>query len=190
MQRVSKYQDSDAFWPYLAGFFDGEGSITSAGYYGRVALGLQITIAQKPREVLDVVVQRLAARDIKATVYGGTENRKHIHHIVIGGMKSQRRFLEGVLPWLIVKRIIAQDALRILKVFPSLGNKPAIEAARKVRAQRTTCRYGHPLTQRPPHGNRPATRWCLECRRRQNREHMQRRRDQRRAAAISHGSIS
>jgi hypothetical protein len=112
-------------WAYIAGFMDGEGNILIASnhHYG---FSPRITLAQSGDigvEVLAKIGNWLAIKGIEARIY--TEQAKGLsklptYRLVIGYREGCIAFLVGVLPYLITKRIEAQDLLRHLKLFPKL----------------------------------------------------------------------
>ena len=101
---------------YLAGFFDGEGSVTIGLGYGRVT----VSVAQKSRDILDLI----------ATEHGGrVHNKSNVretgtHHWVLTGRENITRFLSFILPHSIVKA----DEIKI-----------AIEAAGEMRRENLGC---------------------------------------------------
>lgn len=85
-------QDCD--WAYIAGLFDGEGCL-SCNRYG---LYYRVTITQKPREVLDWLVETTGEGYIDGP------NHKGVHRWRIFKAPVVRDFLEHVEPYCIVKR--------------------------------------------------------------------------------------
>jgi len=90
---------------WLAGFFDGEGCITSKSYYSygkyikQPRVVIQITITQKDRTVLDEIQK----------VYGGAVDTKHdkkrfCHSWRVTGKENMKRFLTAIYPYSIVKK--------------------------------------------------------------------------------------
>jgi hypothetical protein len=113
-------------WQYIAGFFDGEGSIaTGAGYNSR---RVGIYIAQSGDRglwVLTEIQKFLADCGIKSSVFatgkiGKNGMTKQAYRLGVCGFISARDFLVAVFPYLYIKKTFAQDVLRYDKLFPSL----------------------------------------------------------------------
>jgi hypothetical protein len=102
-------------WEYLAGFIDGEGCIKcyrSGGEYKnleRKKLRPRITIGQKDREVLDEI-QTFLGTNLKVTL------SYDCHYLQICSVYHVRRILTNILPYLVVKRKDAEEALALLGV--------------------------------------------------------------------------
>lgn len=116
---------------WLAGFFDGEGNTSLAGFCrgnsdGRGRLDIQIAQADPiGLTVLTEVKGFLIARGIRASVYQGTRPRadlKPIYRLSVAGWRNGIRFLELVYPYLKIKRQRAEDVIRYSKVFPAFDN--------------------------------------------------------------------
>ena len=93
---------------YIAGLFDGEGSIFVASRSGnRPTLQLRVSLNMVARESIDLV----------ASVFGGGvncyekgENRRRQFQWSLSGIEAQN-FLRGLRPWLIIKAEEANVAL-------------------------------------------------------------------------------
>jgi LAGLIDADG-like domain len=91
-------------WEYIAGFFDGEGSIvTKRGGYA-------LMVSQTNEEVLD----EIAAYAKVGNVYALTKRKQHWKNAWVYCVTDYRgtvKVLEGMLPHLVVKKDLAQRAL-------------------------------------------------------------------------------
>jgi len=118
-------------WPYVAGFFDGEGYLAirqTTGVKSR-GRGIQpnIAIGQADKEggvrSLEMIQGFLRQHEIACSISRYVrKNKRHRDLLIlrINGRKSVSAFVRGVLPYLIVRRVFAQDVLRFLIIFPSL----------------------------------------------------------------------
>lgn len=91
---------------YLAGFFDGEGCVSITGKKPH----LQITISQKNPKVLHLIQKSLKIGKVwsRDTKWGKT------HQLKIDRHEDQRKFIEIILPYSIVKRKHLEVALDFL----------------------------------------------------------------------------
>jgi len=111
-------------WAYLAGFFDGEGSLGCSQTRGGRIGSFRVTVAQSGREGLDVLSRArdfLAAEGVDAYVYSRKATgmgKRPMHYLCISAFHSLRRFLRGILPYVVVKRVNCQDTMRYLIMFP------------------------------------------------------------------------
>jgi hypothetical protein len=133
-------------WEYLAGFFDGEGTVylPSTG----TAIGPRLSIAQSGTEglaVLTEIGQFFAEQGIKSAI----ARRKHHKPRLVEGSRpvwmlsmAKRADVEIVmsrlLPFLRIKKVATQDILRFLKLTPPLNQGSAsrlikAEAGLKIR---------------------------------------------------------
>ena len=102
---------SNMNWAYVAGFFDGEGDL---GMCPRFCL----TITQKNHQVLLEILAFFQHQGIKG---GGIyKNTNGTHRINLGGSGDVMIVLRGMLLYLRVKKVIAQDTLRYTKLYPPL----------------------------------------------------------------------
>ncbi|MFA5376545.1 MAG: LAGLIDADG family homing endonuclease [Dehalococcoidia bacterium] len=104
-------------WEYIAGFFDGEGNINIQTRAGRRKCA-RLNISQNDRTVLEEICLFLKDRDIDARIYhlepDANFRRPNIKwYIQIASAGSVKRFLEGVIEYLIVKRTLADEALAL-----------------------------------------------------------------------------
>ena len=97
-------------WRYIAGFFDGEGSL---GHNGK---GFRITIPQTNLEVLRAIQQYCGVGDIIKV----TKRKPHWKDSWVYYVSTQKEvyyFLQNVRPWVIVKRSRVQGVLIELKKY-------------------------------------------------------------------------
>ncbi len=95
-------------WAYIAGFFDGEGSITNNGK------GFRITIAQTNQEVLEKIRDFVGAGYVIAVA----KRREHWKDSWVYYISSQQdilRFLLGIFMFLVVKKKLAVKTIPILE---------------------------------------------------------------------------
>ena len=95
-------------WDYIAGFFDGEGSITD---YKRKC---RVTITQTNKEVLE----RIRSFAEVGSVAEITKRKSHWKDSWVYYISKQTdllKFLNGVVPRLMVKRKLAQNAIVVLE---------------------------------------------------------------------------
>ena len=95
-------------WEYIAGFFDGEGSIT---YNGK---GYRISIAQTNKEVFDKMLRSIGCGMI-FEVKKRREHWKQSWVYYIAKQEDVLYFLVTCLPFLIVKKTLAQKTIRVLR---------------------------------------------------------------------------
>lgn len=103
-------------WQYIAGFFDGEGTVrfTNQG-------GLAITIAQsrdRGADVLRKMCHFLSTQGIKSRQY--KPYRQNMHTLGLTDRPHVLAFLRGVFPHTEVKRIEVQDHLRFTQLYPRM----------------------------------------------------------------------
>lgn len=81
---------------YIAGFFDGEGNVQIAKKGGTT----KITITQKHRNILDLIVERFSFHDIHSVIYAGrsVKNPGVTYRLRIHRKDSVRRFIEIYQP--------------------------------------------------------------------------------------------
>jgi len=114
-------------WPYVAGFFDGEGCIFMNHISGRLTGHYKVTITQSERPVLQGVAAFLAQNGIDSRIYGRqkmTGQRRQLINLIIQRKENVVKFLRFVIPYLWVKRVQAQDALRIMSMWEGLRSNP------------------------------------------------------------------
>lgn len=109
---------------YIAGFFDGEGCISSTSQYikGKYEMfprvSIQITITQKDKYILELV----------QNIYGGeiSEKGSGCHVLRIVGKGNMKRFLTAIYPYSICKKEQIELALSFIETIreENLGCKP------------------------------------------------------------------
>jgi len=95
-------------WDYIAGFFDGEGSVTD---YKRKC---RVTITQTNQEVLERI-RRFAGVGSIAEITKRKSHWKDSWVYYISKQIDLLKFLNGVVPRLVVKRKLARNAIVVLE---------------------------------------------------------------------------
>ena len=95
-------------WDYIAGFFDGEGSVTDYKKKCRV------TITQTNKEVLERIRSFAGVGSI-AEITKRKSHWKDSWVYYISKQSDLLKFLNGVAPRLVVKRKLAQNAIVVLE---------------------------------------------------------------------------
>jgi len=102
-------------WGYVSGFFDGEGTVNpplgQKRGYGRVCF------YQNDRAVLEEIKFFLELHGTYFSICPGKLNGLQLQ---AKDDDSSHKVLEFMLPYLRVKKVIAQDVLRFRKAFPSI----------------------------------------------------------------------
>jgi hypothetical protein len=107
---------------YLAGFFDGEGTLHIVRAGGTISPRCQV--AQNSIEVLEMFKARFGGR---IGLYSNGTNRK-IYHWAINGKAGILPVVESLLPYLVVKREEAEIMRRFLSEgVGAVGDKPSPE---------------------------------------------------------------
>jgi LAGLIDADG-like domain len=102
-------------WAYIAGFFDGEGHIRQD----------QLQISQSRDRGL-LMLSRVKDWLANEGIHSGVQSNPYIrkgqtdlsHYLYITNRDNIEKFLNGVLPYLEIKRTEAQDTLRYFRLFP------------------------------------------------------------------------
>jgi intein-encoded DNA endonuclease-like protein len=89
-------------WQYIAGFFDGEGTVVIT-----VRGQVRCVTVQSTREVLDLIQVFLGYGTVR-------KNRPRFYRLGIYAREDVRDFIEGILPFTVVKRTQLEEALRLL----------------------------------------------------------------------------
>lgn len=110
-------------WASVGGFTEGEGCISQQD-----TMSWAVWIGQANRQVLLNIHEFLRSQGIISIVYDKTcksrlSNDPQHRLRVSAKRENVRKFLEGILPYLEVKRTAAQDALRCMKLFPLRKNQ-------------------------------------------------------------------
>jgi hypothetical protein len=119
-------------WEYIAGFFDGEGSVSTQNQIHRPgSYCTGVAIAQSGDEgstVLSAIQAFLLVHGIKGYIHHNRRGtNRPMHYYKISARPSVTLFLEAMLPRVSVKRLIVQDTLRFLKLYPSVNSAAIIE---------------------------------------------------------------
>lgn len=101
-------------WPYIAGFFDGEGHAS----LGRLAL---YQSGDEGCQLLREIQSFWHSQGIRAGLYareGSKWGKKTEWSLHVCQCRSIIPVLQQMLPFLRIKRVVAQDLLRYAKMFP------------------------------------------------------------------------
>jgi len=159
-------------WQYIAGFFDGEGCITTS-----TGMTTRIGIAQtKDRGfvLLSLIKDYIAQFGVKSSVKcKSRSNPKHAEcwSLFICDTSSCVTFLEKIIPYLHIKKVYAEDRVRFLKWY-AVGKRfqratAAVRLADYNRSPEGIARAKKPNAGQFKTGHRP-TRWS-----KQENEHVQ-----------------
>lgn len=114
-------------WEYIAGFFDGEGCVsTGPNAQRKGAFNTRICIAQSGNEgktVLTLMKVFLETHGIQSSICDRGVRRGTNRPMFILRMWSRlsvERFLAAMLPLVSVKRVVVEDTLRFLRLYPSV----------------------------------------------------------------------
>lgn len=112
-------------WSYIAGFFDGEGCISTEWNRARRGMNFRMQFCQSGQEgqdVLEEIKEFMAKRGIHSTMCHRSKKgrNRQMHVLVVSSRGSILRCLVGVLPHLRVKKTKAQDLWRFLRLYPAL----------------------------------------------------------------------
>ena len=121
-------------WEYIAGFFDGEGHVATMNFTHRDGLAAtMVTIGQSGKEGLQILTriqEFIAEHGVKGYVGKKAQVREHyrpMHYLRIASRPSVQAFLSHIFPFVSVKKVVVQDTLRFMKVFPSIRGAVTIE---------------------------------------------------------------
>ena len=109
-------------WQYIAGFFDGEGNVNTSASRGR---SWAVRIVQTETNVLNRIAKFLEEHNIESHLYHSykasqyKKANKDLWCLQLTGESNVNQFLAGVLPFLIVKKPLAQDIIRFFKIYPN-----------------------------------------------------------------------
>jgi LAGLIDADG-like domain len=123
----------DMTWAYIAGFFDGEGCLHAIGPGGAGRDSFRITISQTQdigKQTLEEIAEFLNQRGIAAYVLKHHRNKKPEHqhwrqcyNLWITQRVSIASFIEGVFPYLRIKKQRAEDYRRTSIMTPKLSGR-------------------------------------------------------------------
>lgn len=124
-------------WAYVAGFFDGEGNINVAKH--------RISIYQNDIRPLNAIKEFFAKNGIVTYVYTRPTPRRTNFDVKdtcsvlrFCGQPDVKKFLRGVLPYLIVKKQDCEDTLRFLTIYPAFNAKTIGQLGR----ERSSSKFG------------------------------------------------
>ena len=113
-------------WQYIAGFFDGEGCIFISSRkdictypsrhnksYNCLHRMVRITLSQNDIEVLEKIQEFLTLNNIISSIYTNPNNIQH--QLYISKHDSSLKFLENILPFVIVKKIKTLEAINFIQ---------------------------------------------------------------------------
>jgi len=159
----------DKMWAYVAGFVDGEGCIRIA--QGTNHISPSITVGQTERQagVLYVIQEFLKRQGIASYI-----NKAHWAHRIRGTQPSLNlrvakrvdveKCLRLLLPYLIVKKLAAQDVLRFCTMYPRLNSSKLHHLLYPAVRAKETCRNGRPWTEENTIWYPEGGRTCRICR--------------------------
>mgnify|MGYP001595777668 CR=1 FL=1 len=118
-------------WEYIAGFFDGEGSLStmSSTYRPTMTIACLTQSGKEGFVILSAIRDFLWALGIKGYICSANRrgNYRQIHNLRMSSRIGVTLFLEAMLPRVSVKRVIVQDTLRYFKMYPSTNTLATIE---------------------------------------------------------------
>jgi hypothetical protein len=109
-------------WPWIAGFFEGEGH---AGIRSDKGMRPLLNISQSNIEVLEEIQRQLGFGRIYAISNKLGHGRLQNYRLIIGRVPDQRRFIDGIMPHCYHPAKIAQLELlqELLNLCPGTGNR-------------------------------------------------------------------
>jgi len=110
-------------WAYIAGFFDGEGSVVSMMNY---ALSPSIEMSQSKvvgKLLLEDIQKFLKENGIESSVRERLTSPSHlgkqpVYNLRLRSVEGVQKFILSTLPYLRIKRAVAQDVMRFRKLYP------------------------------------------------------------------------
>lgn len=109
-------------WPYIAGFFDGEGSVFLRSGCNYIAPIVQIYQGgPSGKALLEAMQSWLAERGIERAVISCPRPSGHgkvVFVLRFEGRRDVSRFISSALPHLHIKKAAAQDVLRFVRMYP------------------------------------------------------------------------
>lgn len=124
-------------WKYIAGFFDGEGSVSHNGK------GFRVTLPQTNRKVLESI-QNFADSGYVIEITKRKAHWKDSWVYYIAKQKEVFMFLQHIAPYLIVKQRVVIEALQRLTVILSEQNKRILLRQTRERKARALRKRGLP----------------------------------------------
>jgi hypothetical protein len=114
-------------WQYIAGFFDGEGTIPVRNNHGLIPKPSIVQTGEVGILLLNLIKNFLESKGIKSSVYedvrGGNNVKSHwkkIHMLHVTNNESSILFLKGISPFVHIKKVAVHDVIRFAKLFPGL----------------------------------------------------------------------
>jgi hypothetical protein len=114
-------------WGYVAGILDGEGTVAFNHPGTRVGFSVRISIAQSGnigRTMLQLVNDFLHRQiGVSGEIYSRKNpvaGNKDIHALYFFKREEVKDLLSKLMPYLIIKKVVAQDSLRMLKLYRKL----------------------------------------------------------------------
>lgn len=110
----------DVSWPYIAGFFDGEGCVRVGGR------GVMCTMAQAGaigKTVLSDIQGFMLKQGVMCQLYVSQEG---VWSLNITSREALQEAAKHLLPLVRVKKVGLQDLVRFIKIFPSISRGPRL----------------------------------------------------------------
>lgn len=148
-------------WAYLAGFFDGEGSVRFApGKSNNFQLSIHQSECNSGQIILDEIAAFLRQWGVRCKVsakqpYKTRRGMVGMFRLYMNNRAGGIIMIQHMLPYLRVKRVIAQDILRYFIIFPVL-HRNGVE-------KRSHCKNGHVYTPNTIHLRKDGSRECAIC---------------------------
>src|SRR5271165_5715887 len=168
-------------WAYIAGFFDGEGSIYKNGTKcpdGSISYTATLPQAESRKIILERIRDFLSSQQIDSKLYNRDKNgiprsEKHERMFIlkINKRESVKAFIWGMLPYLVAKKAITQDIWRLYSLYPSLRKfssqtrlvqKVSADDVREMRTARLRGETHQEIANRFPRISRPQVSLILE----------------------------
>lgn len=134
----------DLTWPYIAGFFDGEGYVT----FSKNRLQAGITQAgDAGLLLLNDIKEFLSHSGILCSLHQKAQVHNHRKCYQLSFSRLQvEHFLKQVFPYLRIKKVVSQDVLRYRTLYPNLMTSPMTRNWRGRDRIKTHCKRGHELS--------------------------------------------
>lgn len=101
---------------YIAGFFDGEGSVVAHKAKHAPMWSARITLTQKDPKILAAIAMKYCDGVIVCTKYGGGKYKNHLCNCLQWQGRFALPFLESIEPHVIVKRAQVVAAIEMAKL--------------------------------------------------------------------------
>lgn len=105
-------------WPYIAGFIDCDGWISHYKSQGRTRIGCGLTQSVERREGMEAIRDFLESQGVSTPFNVRDKSWKSdikMINIIVSARASVIILLENVVPYLVLKRDIAQEALEVAR---------------------------------------------------------------------------